>query len=76
MKYQKCACGNNKFDTTRTIYYEVKVIVLEDGIMDYRRDDDDEAEFQPDNPFGNYACTKCGKTYSDKELRRAENGQI
>ena len=63
-KYIICSCGNDVFHTTRTEYIDCQVEVDTDyDTLEILDGYDDPSEIQPDEPYGAFTCTNCGKTY-------------
>lgn len=65
--FQKCVCGNDEFDTTKTVYHDLKVKVDDRGCL-VDGDSWTASEFQPSSPYGHFVCTVCGGTYRLEEL--------
>ena len=61
-KYVPCECGEVKFNTTKTEFYDVTVEITPNGSL---KDTDDQvfATHQPDKPYGIFVCQNCGKNY-------------
>ena len=57
MKFKNCECGNSTFNTTKTVYHDLYVIIHEGNILD--SEDCIESLIQPDEPYGLFSCAKC-----------------
>ena len=59
-----CVCGNNEFYAHQQLWADIIV----DGDNDFVRNLDGgliDAINEYSEPYGDYTCTKCGKTYSE-----------
>jgi len=63
----KCYCGNDTFDTTKTVNFDLTVKMDNNGSIEALTGCENSA-LQPDEPYYTFSCTKCNRSYSYDEL--------